>query len=78
MYPHFLAQDIVEKARLDDDNWEMILYLLRQALKNGSTDQYKSSPDVLINSNKDSFGNVIQVTYKIIDSIIHISDGWVN
>ena len=60
----------------DPNNWGKIAALISTVLANGSEEKYKGIEGVFIKTYQ--IGNqIVEVTYRIIDGIINISDAWV-
>ena len=60
----------------DPNNWGKITTIISFVLANGTEENYKGATDVFIKTCQIG-QEVIQVTYKIIDDVVHISNAWV-
>ena len=57
-------------------NWGKIATIISTVLANGTQQKYGNENDVFIKA-CDIGGKIVEVTYKIIDGVAHISDAWV-
>jgi hypothetical protein len=59
----------------DPNNWHKIATIISTVLANGAEQLYKNGPAYIRSLDID--GRIVEVTYRIIDGIIRISNAWV-
>lgn len=60
----------------DPNNWGKIAAVISKVMEEGTSENYKGTPDVYVKTLKIG-EKIVQVTYKIVNCVKRISDAWV-